>query len=436
MLLASPVPVRRIVSGKFTSALFFLLLTLAASLPIVWIILPLGGVAGEEVVGLYANLAILCALFAVASITCSAYFHRTHSALVVSYLAILPMAALLVAIAWQSDARVFGWLGWLEFVAVFVAVATYACLGLVEHRVVREISEPPRPAGEEDPDEQIGLVLRRGCFPDVLLLPEKGWNYIDDGENPVYRKELRSELLGTGTLFARVVLQVALLLSILFIPQIVTGHVNYFCAYLVVVVALIGPALSAGAFSQERERGTLDSLLCTLLRPRQVVLGKLCSLARYTLVLVGVLVVAHVVTYLFSLRMERGSVLASLDQTAAHALVLVTTALATVVLSGFYSLLTMRTFSATMLTYVTLLFFYLGPLVAYRLAEMVVTVPVDVVRWVTFTSPFGPLFLAPGQGILASPPALWHAFVLFWTGLAVVLLRLCLGRWRRLSTGA
>ena len=33
---------------------------------------------------------------------------------------------------------------------------------------------------------------------------------IQEGENPIFRKEMRSELFGTGTLFVRIIFQIAI----------------------------------------------------------------------------------------------------------------------------------------------------------------------------------------------------------------------------------
>jgi ABC-2 type transport system permease protein len=43
------------------------------------------------------------------------------------------------------------------------------------------------------------------------------------------------------------------------------------------LIIFIAPALTSGAISGERERQTLDLLLCTKLRPRSIILGKLLS---------------------------------------------------------------------------------------------------------------------------------------------------------------
>lgn len=433
LLLASPVPAGRIVRGKLISSASFLLIVLMASLPIVWVILPLGGIAGSEVIGLYVTLALLAAAFAVIGLTSSAHFHRTHSSLVVSYLVLLPLGALVLLIIYGTNASNLDSPLWLGLVALATTILVVKGLLLVRDRALEEVSQPPRPAGEEDTDEQVGLVLRRGHFPDVLLLPEKGATYIGDHENPVYRKEMRSELFGSGTLFARIVVQIALFLSILFIPQIVTGRLEHFFAYLALVMALIAPALCAGAFSQERERDTLDMLLGTLLGPREVVTGKLGCLARYTFILVGLLLVAHVVTYLFSLRLAKTPALLSLDRVGAYMVVLTVTCIACAVVSGFASVLTLRTFSSTILTYVTLLAVYLGPFIVHKLLELFTTLPLSLLAWVTVTSPFGPLLLAPAEGLSAAPPAMWQAYALFWILVGWALVRATLSRYASLA---
>ncbi len=98
MLLASPLKPGAIVLGKLLATLCHLLLLIVASLPIVMLCLPLGGVSLYEVLAMYLGLTLSVITFGMISLAASSYFHRTSASLVVTYLIILPLALLGVAL--------------------------------------------------------------------------------------------------------------------------------------------------------------------------------------------------------------------------------------------------------------------------------------------------------------------------------------------------
>ncbi|MCA9267857.1 MAG: ABC transporter permease, partial [Planctomycetales bacterium] len=84
MLLASPLRPSAIVLGKLLASLCHLGILIFASLPIVMLCLPLGGVSFWEVVAAYFALILSVTTFGMISVACSSYFQRTASSLVVS----------------------------------------------------------------------------------------------------------------------------------------------------------------------------------------------------------------------------------------------------------------------------------------------------------------------------------------------------------------
>jgi ABC-type transport system involved in multi-copper enzyme maturation permease subunit len=92
MLLASPVRPESIVLGKLVAALTHLAILIFASLPIVMLCLPLGGVSFYEVLAAYLVLFCSVITFGMISLACGSFFPGTSSSLVVSYLLILPLA--------------------------------------------------------------------------------------------------------------------------------------------------------------------------------------------------------------------------------------------------------------------------------------------------------------------------------------------------------
>ena len=92
MLLASPMHPTAIVLGKLLASLGHLVVLVFASLPIVMLCLPLGGISPWEVLATYVAMGASIVLFGMISLTASSYFSRTIAALLVSYMMILPLA--------------------------------------------------------------------------------------------------------------------------------------------------------------------------------------------------------------------------------------------------------------------------------------------------------------------------------------------------------
>ncbi len=67
---------------------------------------------------------------------------------------------------------------------------------------------------EREAEEAVGLVIQPDQFPDRLFAPPKKQELMPDGRNPVYDKELHSEIFSQGTLMLRLVIQISMLLAI------------------------------------------------------------------------------------------------------------------------------------------------------------------------------------------------------------------------------
>ena len=114
-----------------------------------------------------------------------------------------------------------------------------------------------------------------------------------DHLNPVYDKEMRSELFGQGTLMLRLVIQLSMFLALPLMavclymwPQLAP----WYTSYVVLFNMLVGPVFSAGSVTSERERQTLELLLTHHVSPWQILWGKLLSGLRISSVLTGFLV--------------------------------------------------------------------------------------------------------------------------------------------------
>lgn len=294
MLLASPLKPWAIVIGKLFASLGHIALLIVASLPIVMLCLPLGGVSFYELLALYG--ALLCALitYTAISLACSSYFSRTAASLVVSYLLILP-SALIGLLFWSAlegggaELRLTVTVTVIPLVTVIVTTAmlAYSARSLL---YPADVGSEGKEVYDEATEQRqaVGLVIRRNEFPDRLFAPPKRDDLLADGANPVYDKEMRSELFSQGSLMLRLVIQVSMLVALPMMAVCLYGWRQYcpiYIAYVVLFNLLVGPVFSAGSVTSERERETLELLLVTTLSPWQIIWGKLLSGLRISTVL-------------------------------------------------------------------------------------------------------------------------------------------------------
>ncbi len=449
MLLASPLKPAAIVLGKFVSSLSHLGVLVFASLPIVMLSLPLGGVSAFEVLAAYLGLIISVIVFGAISIACSSYFQRTASSLVVSYLVILPLA-LSAVVTWVGlDAIFGGQFRLLVVVTVAPAFGLAICIALFALTCAR-LLHPPDVGSEgkevvdieQEAEQAIGLVIQPDQWPDKLFAPAKRVNLLEDNANPVYDKEIRSEIFSQGTLMLRVVIQVSMILAIpimavfLYIwPQ----HAPWYICYVCMFNMLVGPVFSAGSVTSERERQTLDLLLTTLVTPWQILWGKFVAGLRVSSVLTMFLLwpVLLACVMVSSYWTNLGAVLAYL------VIVLLTCSL-TAIVALFCSVLMQKTSTSLMTTYAIIIVMFCAPLAITFFAETFFRgqTGTEYVHWIGVISPFSAAFYTPLdmsylQEGPSNPDASWwmvFGFVgftlLFETTLTGIMVWLFSSRWR------
>lgn len=123
-------------------------------------------------------------------------------------------------------------------------------------------------------------------------------------DNPIIAKELKSRMRGRqgATMITVYLGLIAFFISISYLYMGYDGVVSrnepdylqivgkaVFSAVVIIellMIAFIGPALTSGAISSERERQTFDLLRISLLSPRDLVIGKLGSALIYLLLLI------------------------------------------------------------------------------------------------------------------------------------------------------
>ncbi len=401
MLLASPLEPMTILVGKLLSSLTYLVLLILSSLPLMILCFLLGGILLSEITRAYLILILSAGTFGLISLACSSFFGRTSSALVVSYLVILPLALVCVSMT-SGDSSPEG-----ALLRSFVSIAILPpwCLAIwtvVAIVVNRRLLRPPDVGseGKEVVDEEqemkyaIGVVIDRDLFPDKLFAPAKRTDLMPDGTNPVLDKELRSEIFSQGTLMLRLVIQVSMLLSIplmAFLLFFKPEYAGYYVSYVILFNILVGPVFSSGSITGERERKTLSLLLTTLLKPGTIVFAKLLAALRVSTVLTFLLTEQLLLAYALipELRDRFWTLFVFLA-------IIAVTCLATSTIGLLCSSLARRTTVAIVMTYLSLLILFAGPVgVGIYLERFAGAISEEQLAGLTITSPFSAAFSVP-----------------------------------------
>jgi len=397
MLLASPLRPAAIVIGKMVASLTHLGMLIIASLPIIVLCLPLGGVSLFEVLAAYLGLIVSVILFGAVGVACSSYFSRTSASLVVSYLIILPLV-LGGVLFWRS----LEGSGELRLKLMLLVVPAYALTAVILlcGNAAGRLLYPPDIGSEGkeviDPELEnaraVGLVIQRDQFPDRLFAPPKKQTLMADGANPVYDKEIHSEIFSQGTLMLRLVIQISMLLAIPLMAWLLFYDVQrcgWFVVYVVVFNMLVGPVFLAGSISGERERQTLDLLLTSTITPWQILWGKLLVGFRISFVLTCfllwplLLAVALVDSYWTNWQ----SVILMFA-------IVVMVCISNGVIAMFCSAFARKTAVALITTYTLILLLYSLPVAVISLLN-ILEISLAGAPWLAVTSPFSAIFALP-----------------------------------------
>jgi ABC-type transport system involved in multi-copper enzyme maturation permease subunit len=418
MLLASPMKPAAIVFGKFAASICPLAELMIGSLPVVMLCLPLGGVQFFEILAAYLAMISSVALFTMISLWCSSNFVRTSASLVVSYLIILPLAMAGVFI-WQAleqlgEARLF----------ILLTVVPLACLSVAAilfADVSRRLLQAPNlgSAGREaidletEAEAAVGLYIKRDEFPDRLFAPPKRTTFLPEDANPIYEKEIRSEIFAQGTLMLRLVIQISMGLAMFvmaFCLFLRPYYAPWYIAYVLIFNMLVGPVFTAGSVTSERERQTLDLLLTTLITPWQMMWGKLFSGLRVSSVLTGFLMWPVVLACIMPLDYWR-----NLPTMGGYFLVVMLTCVTTAMTALFCSTLFTKSSTSLLATYLVIIVLFLVPLAAERFVDTFVKTPeaIEAATLAGITSPFAAVFNLP-LDVSNSPQPRAISLPVFW----------------------
>jgi ABC-type transport system involved in multi-copper enzyme maturation permease subunit len=423
MLLASPMRPEAIVTGKLAAALCHLAVLVIASLPIVMLCLPLGGVSPYEVMATYLAMAMSVITFGMICLTASSYFTRTVAALVVSYLIILPMVILGVMLyRFFQEAGAFR----LMILTVFFPAGCIAVCSVLFYKTSRRLLHPPDVGAEAkdvvDPDVEqktaVGMIIRSNQFPDKLFAPPKRSGVMKGNLNPVYDKEMRSELFGQGTLMLRLVIQLSMFLALPLMAAccfIWPQYIPYYACYVLMFNVLVGPVFAAGSITSERERQTLELLLTTTLSPWEILWGKILSSLRVSAVLTAFVAWPLLLAWLlppWTYWRDTFSMFGYIG-------IVVMSCLTTTILAMFCSVLMRKSTTAMATAYIVIMMLYAVPLAVEGFARLRYP-EAAFTLWVgklTFTSPFAAAFSLPLglERLLGGSPTPGAAIPANWT---------------------
>ncbi|MBI4559619.1 MAG: ABC transporter permease [Candidatus Hydrogenedentes bacterium] len=279
-----------IILAKLINTVGFFVLLLVASLPIFGVTFFLVGLSWTEIFQMAGIIMATTTSCAMAGIWASARFRKTLTALAGSYLAMLLVMGLWVAIPCLPFAY------FLSPVAAIVrinyggvtgfsyplAISYHVVLiAVFFHWTLFWLRQPPGPTKLETLkpiDDPAVLMTRRLTFPFYLIDPLRRKKLIEDGRNPMFVRELRWGLMNRGTVLARITYTAAILYffvgPFVFFVERNTESLVPLILIQITFTVLVAPSLVANAFSKEHELGNMDMLRMTLLSPAEIFLGK------------------------------------------------------------------------------------------------------------------------------------------------------------------
>jgi ABC-type transport system involved in multi-copper enzyme maturation permease subunit len=421
LLLTSPIRPGTILLGKYLSSILYLLLLVLSTAPLVSIVMSLPGLGPLDVAGLYVLLVSVALCFGMIGLTCSTFFHRSQASLAITYMIVLPLALVLLVCALSFDG--FFILDSAIWPAGLMLIATFIMYRACHSRLRRPFDPVFKAAEEEDVTTQTGLVLVRDRFPDNLLAPPRDGELLPDGVNPVYQKEIRSEIFGRGTLFLRVIIQISMFLSVIFLTFLYLKSEHIFVDYLVIFTMLVAPAFACNTFTQERERGTLDLLLTTLLRPGQIIAGKFFSCLRLSVFLTALVGI----TLFFYLLVGQDQPGDRVFFFGVYLTIILVSIVFEISLAMFYSLVFRSTVQSMIATYSTLLLLFAAPVAAKELLVAFTTTTREQMVRILFFSPFEAVYSVSMKMLGETQRSeakviLWPYFLIFYAVLSAILM--------------
>jgi len=406
LLLNSPLRPLDIMIGKLAGVIGFVAVLLALSLPPAAACYSMGGVdLWQELIPLYAVLALIAVQYAFVGLLVSCYANSVDGALKMTYGAILVLAVLSLgpfaflrgtpgmpqqALEWiralsplpavmkplgQEAVGAGGVTPLVDPIFAYTAwsvIIIVICAAVILWRLGQRLLDRPRPAGTVTDEQDIGTQFKRRIMYLWFFDPRRRSSMIGPLSNPVTVKEFRVRRLGRSHWFMRLIAACLIIslggmyvISTFGTTALAKSHdVNKPIALGAVLVTLqmalivlVTPALASGLISGERESRGWQLLQNTPLSSVRIVSGKLWSVLLTMLLLLLATLPGYVVLTAMDLKGE-------LPIPTVLMLTAYTTLFA-VLVGGAVSSLFEKTAPATATTYGVLLALCVGTMLAW-----------------------------------------------------------------------
>jgi ABC-type transport system involved in multi-copper enzyme maturation permease subunit len=306
-LLLSPLTSGAIVRGKLMSALGFIFLLLLVPMPVLSVCFSLGGLAPEEFLLAFLLLGSTAFSGACLGLAVSACHRRSDAALMTSLVISLTLCwpPVFAALIFNRDHFTIAAL----LTVSYQAILSIAALGVAADALNNLLPEKEVETSFFASHHQTAPPLPEGITPLPAIMPpstpiarsggrnEPRWTRLVRFENPVLQREVLTRLrrrvdYTSGESGTTLQTPQAGFFDYLFIAAgvsffsgvilLTTGYGALLAALWVLFAALMAATLGALSFVREREAGTLQQLLLSLLSPREILWGKIgasCLLA-------------------------------------------------------------------------------------------------------------------------------------------------------------
>jgi ABC-type transport system involved in multi-copper enzyme maturation permease subunit len=314
----------QIAAGKMVGSLAFLvLLVVCGAIPMALPMI-LGGVSGGELLAAILLMILTALYLGMIGMLVSVLMHRSYRAIIVTYAILLfvcffmalpvwpvssgimqrggpiwqgvfhviasfsPLQAML-SLVWPNSAYSAGAHGmpayWILYIPIAL-VTTAAIAAYSLYRLHRPIA-PPRPREGLRVVERGQISARSFLF---LIDPRKRKRPISWWQNTVLAKEFRTRPMlqahwliraVLACVIAAVLLMFAVAISVQFLADetinMVQTIATFNAAMMIILLLVVGPAISGGSVCADRETGVWDLMRTTRLSSRHIVVGKFLS---------------------------------------------------------------------------------------------------------------------------------------------------------------
>ena len=313
-----------IVLGKIVGSLGFLMLLILSGIPALALPFLLGGVEGRQLLAVVGILIMTGLYLGMLGLLVSARSHRSYRAIITSY-AVLLVVCFLVAMpatplsghllarggpAWQAVWHALASLSPIEamlslvwpghpwaggaanmppFWMIYLPLCVVTTLAVTAYCLVklRRPVAPPRPREKLKVVERGQVSARTFLF---IVDPRKRKRDIQWWQNPMLVKEFRTRPMLQGQWLLRAVGWCIIIAVLLMIGQVLAIKAvmadrsgvaiieedlpSVAAALIVIIVVLVGPAITGGTLVSDRESGVWDLIRTTRLSSWRIVSGK------------------------------------------------------------------------------------------------------------------------------------------------------------------